>query len=247
MDLLQALILGIVQGLTEFLPVSSSGHIELGKAIFGMGDEENLTFSIIVHFATVLSTIVVFRKDIVELLKGWLKFSYNDETKFLVLILLSMIPVGLIGVLFKDEVESLFANNTLLVGCMLCVTGTLLLVTHWAKDAQKEITPQRAFIVGIAQAVAVLPGISRSGSTIATGLLLGIDKAKIARFSFLMVIPPILGATLLEVKDLVEAPSTQTLQTGALAMGFSGAFFSGWAACKGMIEIVKRGKTREIL
>ena len=243
MDPIEALILGIVQGLTEFLPVSSSGHIELGKAILNRSLEENLTFTVIVHFATVLSTIVVFRNDIAEIINQIFKFSWNEETKFALKIIISMIPVTIVGLTLRDPLESLFNGNILLVGCMLIITGILLLLTVLVKQNEKPISNTKAFIIGISQAVAVLPGISRSGSTIATGLLLGIDRAKMARFSFLMVIPPIVGATLLELKDLAEAPEgSHAIELLPLVLGFLAAFSAGLIACKWMISIVKKGK-----
>ena len=200
MDLLQALILGIIQGLTEFLPVSSSGHLEIGKVLLGVDVEESLSFSIAVHGATVFSTILVFRKDIVILLKGLFRFQWNEETRFIAMILLSMIPVGLVGVFFKDSVESLFTGNLLLVGSMLLITATLLALSMAIKNKrEKEIGFFDALIIGVAQAFAVLPGISRAGATIATGLMLGKKRPEVARFSFLMVLLPILGANLLDI------------------------------------------------
>lgn len=247
METLKALILGIVQGLAEFLPVSSSGHIELGKAVLGLEFDEdaNLLFTVVVHLATVLSTIVVFRRDIAELLRGLLRFQWNEETQFVAKIFLSMLPVAVVGIFFKDQVEALFNGDIAFVGAMLCVTGVLLFLTHYAsrKGATgKPVGFQSAFIIGLAQAAAVLPGISRSGSTIATGLLLGVDKSKVARFSFLMVLLPIMGIALLDLKDYFEAPHTDDSGTMLLLAGFVGAFLSGWAACTWMIDIVKRGK-----
>jgi len=247
MELLKAFILGILQGLTEFLPVSSSGHIELGKVLlnYDPGDNEyELLFTVILHFATVLSTIVIFRKDILELLRGFFRFAWNEETKFAAKILLSMIPVGIVGILFEEHVEALFDRKIVLVGCMLLITGTLLYLTKYAEGLRSKghsVGFKDAIIIGLAQAVAVLPGISRSGSTIATGLLLGVDKSKIARFSFLMVLPPIIGATLLKVKDLVEAPPAN-FEVMPLLVGFLAAFISGLFACTWMINLVKKGK-----
>ncbi len=263
MEVLKAIILGIVQGLTEFLPVSSSGHIELGKALmnYDLG-ENNLLFTVVLHCATVFSTIVVFRKDIIQILKGFFSFSWNEETQFAAKILLSMIPVGIVGVLFEDKVEAFFDQNIILVGCMLLFTGFLLYLTKFAEERQakkvlaaeqvldnsteldgqgKGVSFTDALIIGVMQAVAVLPGISRSGSTISTGLLLGVDKSKIARFSFLMVLPPILGATLLKVKDLMEAPPA-SFDALPMVAGFIAAFFSGLIACVWMIDLVKKGK-----
>ncbi len=241
MGWLEALILGIVQGLTEFLPVSSSGHLEIGKALMNVDAEKSLIFTVVVHGATVLSTIVVFWKDIIKIFEGLFKFQWNDDTKYVAKIAISMIPVGIVGVFFKDEVESLFTSNMLVVGAMLLVTATLLAFTYYAKDRLKEITFKDSFIIGIAQAMAVLPGISRSGSTIATGLLLGNKKEVVTRFSFLMVLVPIIGAN---VMDLLKADFSSQNGIGVmpLAVGFIAAFVSGFLACKWMIGIVKKGK-----
>lgn len=257
MDWLQALILGLVQGLTEYLPVSSSGHLELGKILLGPEAEAGgLTFDIIVHVATVLSTLVILWKEIAWVFKGLLKFQWNDETKYTLAILVSMIPVGVVGLCFKDSIEALYADNVIrVVGVCLLVTATLLALTHFfpngfAKTPKAEVSPLHAFIIGIAQAVAVLPGLSRSGSTIATGLLLGNDRQKLAQFSFLMVIPPILGEALLDFKHIF-APSQEYLATHAaempiptlsLVIGFIAAFISGCLACKWMIALVKKCK-----
>ena len=202
----EALLLGIIQGLTEFLPVSSSGHLQIGTALLGIQSSENLLFTVIVHGATVLSTIIVFRKDIAHIIKGLFEFKFNEETKLVLYIIISMIPVGIIGVFFESEVEKFFEGRTIFVASMLMITGFILLASNYLKAKNKtgEITTTNSFIIGLAQAFAVLPGISRSGSTIATALILGVDKEKATRFSFLMVIPPILGATLLKVKDVVE-------------------------------------------
>lgn len=246
MDWFQALILGIVQGLTEYLPVSSSGHLAIGATLFGMSGEENLTFTVAVHVATVLSTCVILWREIVWLFADLFKFKWNEATKYVVNILISMIPVAVVGFLFKDKVEEVFGSGLLVVGICLLVTASLLAFSFYAKPRQCEhISPIHAFIIGIAQAVAVLPGLSRSGSTIATGLLLGNKKEKLAQFSFLMVIPPILGEALLDVKDIAEkgvSDAMAGLSPLALAIGFIAAFVSGCLACKWMISIVKRGK-----
>ena len=244
MDWIQALILGLIQGLTEYLPVSSSGHLELANAMLGVEIEENLTFDVTLHVATVLSTLVILWSEIDWILKGLFKFQLNEETKYFLNIVVSMIPVGVVGVLFKDKIEALFTGNLLLVGCCLMVTAALLIFTYFAKPRQKEhISWLDAFVIGIAQAVAVLPGISRSGSTIATGLLLGNKKEKLAQFSFLMVIPPILGQALLTVKDFVKGEEAfGGIGMLPLAIGFLAAFISGCFACKWMINIVKKGK-----
>lgn len=253
MDWLQALILGFVQGLTEYLPVSSSGHLELGKVILGPEAQAGgLAFDVLVHVATVLSTLVVLWKEIAWLVIGVFQPRWNDEKRYALNILVSMIPVGIVGVFFKDEVEKLFEGEMLLVvGICLLFTSALLSLTHFYHPRSKEkISPLHAFIIGIAQAVAVLPGLSRSGSTIATGLLLGNSKEKLAQFSFIMVIPPILGAALLDAKDLffpsAEYAATHVAESPlplpAIIAGFLAAFVSGCLACKWMISFVKNSK-----
>lgn len=244
MDWLQALVLGLLQGLTEYLPVSSSGHLTIGSYLFGLNGEDNLAFTVVVHVATVLSTLVVLWKEIDWILKGLFKFRMNDETKYFINILISMIPVGIVGVFFKDQVEEVFGSGLLIVGCMLLVTAALLVFSYYARPRQREnISPLHAFIIGLAQAVAVLPGLSRSGSTIATGLLLGNKKEKLAQFSFLMVIPPILGEALLDVvKGLKGEEAFGGIDALPLIVGFVAAFVSGCVACKWMINIVKKGK-----
>lgn len=245
MNELESIILGIVQGLTEFLPVSSSGHLELVKALFGDESipEEGLLFSVIVHAATALSTIVVFRKDIGSLLYGIFQFKWNEPTQYVAKILLSMIPVGIIGIAYEDEIEAMFSGNVLMVGMMLMVTALLLLFTHYAKNTDKPVTTFKAFVIGIAQSIAIFPGISRSGATISTALLLKVDKAKAARFSFLMVLIPILGASALKLKDYFEAPTgTHQMSGTVLLLGFFSAFISGLFACTWMLKLVKRGK-----
>ncbi len=246
MDWLQALVLGIIQGLTEYLPVSSSGHLAIGSALFGMQDPEaNLAFTVAVHIATVLSTLVILWKEIDWILKGLFKFEMNAETKYFLNIIVSMIPVGIVGVFFKDKVEEVFGEGLLVVGCCLLVTALLLVFSYYAKPRQREhISMKDAFIIGIAQAVAVLPGLSRSGSTIATGLLLGNKKESLAQFSFLMVIPPILGEALLDVMKAMkgDANAFGGIDTLPLVVGFVAAFVSGCIACKWMINIVKKGK-----
>jgi len=244
MSLLEALILGIIQGITEFLPVSSSGHLQIGAAILGIQSSENLLFTIIVHGATVLSTIIVFWKEIILIGKGVLKFELNEETKLALYIIISMIPVGIIGIFFESQLEAFFNGQIIFVASMLMLTGFLLLATNFlkAKNATGNLSYTKASIIGIAQAIAVLPGISRSGATIATGLILGVDKEKATRFSFLMVIPPILGATLLKIKDLIEQPVLDTqISNAALAVGFVAALIFGIIACRWMISIVKKG------
>lgn len=248
MDYIEALILGIIQGLTEFLPVSSSGHLEIGKALLGVEVKDNLIFTIVVHGATVLSTIVVFWKYIANLFKGLFKFKYNSETEYIFKIAISMIPVGIVGVFFKDDVENLFKtdNMMLLVGVCLLITSVLLGFTYYAKQRNKSISYKDALIIGTAQACAILPGISRSGSTIATGLLLGNKKTEVAKFSFLMVLVPILGENLLNILKGISSSSASVanegISTGVLIVGFIAAFISGLAACKWMIKLVERGK-----
>ena len=254
MDWIQALILGIIQGLTEYLPVSSSGHLAIGQALFGLEDgESNLAFTVLLHVATVLSTLVILWKEIVWIFRdlfakqSWRSYQgLNGGTKYAVNILISMIPVMLVGFLLKDKVEEVFGSGLLIVGIMLLVTAALLTFSYFAKPRQKEnISPVHAFIIGIAQACAVMPGLSRSGSTIATGLLLGNKKEKLAQFSFLMVIPPILGEALLDIKDMLEIGFSEAmggLSPLAAIVGFLSAFIFGCIACKWMIDIVKKGK-----
>lgn len=241
MNWIEALILGLVQGLTEFLPVSSSGHLELGKHLLGVDAENSLVYTVVVHGATVLSTIVVFRKDIWEILRGLLDFSWNSSWKFTASILISMIPVLIVGLFFIDYVESFFTGNIRFVGMMLLVTATLLALTYFKKSRERNITMLDALIIGLAQMVAVLPGISRSGATISTGLMLGNKRELVARFSFLMVLIPIIGANVL---DMYKGGMTSEDGVGAVALivGFTAAFVSGLLACKWMINIVKKGK-----
>lgn len=245
MDWIQALILGIVQGLTEYLPVSSSGHLAIGQTLFGMNDgSDNLAFTVAVHVATVLSTLVVLWREIAWLLAGLFKWEMNDETRYVLNIVVSMIPVGIVGVFFKEQVEAIFGSGLFIVGCCLLVTATLLAFSYYAKPRQKsELSVRDAFIIGIAQACAVLPGLSRSGSTIATGLLLGNKKERLAQFSFLMVIPPILGEAFLDLLKVSKGEAVMgNIDTLPLVIGFVAAFVSGCFACKWMIDIVKRGK-----
>lgn len=255
METFEALILGLLQGLTEYLPVSSSGHLAIGSHILGIEAEENLMFTVAVHVATVLSTLVVLGGEIIRLVRGTFgPFNagasglarLNADQRYMLNILVSMIPIFVVGIFFKDAVESIFGQGLLVVGCCLLVTAGLLAYSYYGKPRQKEnISLLDAFIIGIAQAVAVLPGLSRSGSTIATGLILGNNKAHMAQFSFLMVIPPILGEALLDtIKAAKEGFSAAfgDLSVMALVVGFVAAFVSGIAACKWMIGIVRRGK-----
>lgn len=244
MDWIEALILGIVQGLTEYLPVSSSGHLAIASNFFGINGEDSLMFTVAVHVATVLSTLVMLWKEIDWILKGLFKFEMNAETKYALNILVSMIPVGIVGVFFKDKVEEAFGSGLLVVGVMLLVTAVLLIFSFYARPRQKErLSLWDAFVIGLAQACAVMPGLSRSGSTIATGLMLGNKKEMLAQFSFLMVIPPILGEALL---DILKAVKGEDVMGGVgmlpLCVGFMAAFISGCFACKLMINIVKKGK-----
>ena len=254
MDTLEALWLGLLQGLTEYLPVSSSGHLAIGSALLGIESEENLMFTVAVHVATVLSTLVVLGKEIVSLFKG--TFSplqggtglsrLNADQRYMLNIVISMIPIGIVGVFFKDAVEEIFGSGLLIVGCCLLFTAALLAFSYFARPRQREnISAWHAFIIGCAQALAVLPGLSRSGTTIATGLILGNNKERMAQFSFLMVIPPILGEALLDIVKASKEGFTAAfgdLTVSALLVGFIAAFISGILACKWMIGIVKKGK-----
>ncbi|MBO6080131.1 MAG: undecaprenyl-diphosphate phosphatase [Bacteroidales bacterium] len=253
MSWLEALILGIVQGLTEFLPVSSSGHLTILSNLFGLEGESNLTMIVVLHVATVLSTLVILWNEVVWIFKdlftkqSWKSYSgLNEGTQYAINILISMIPVGIVGFFFKDAVEEIFGSGLLIVGIMLLVTAALLAFSYYAKPRQREkISPLHAFIIGIGQAVAVMPGLSRSGTTIATGLLLGNKKEKMAQFSFLMVIPPVLGEALLDVKDIAEqgfSTAMSGISAGTMIVGFLAAFITGCLACKWMINVVKRGK-----
>ena len=243
MSWIQALILGIIQGLTEYLPVSSSGHLAIGSALFGLNGEENLTFAIAVHAATVLSTLVVLRKEITELLVGLFAFRWNNETQYIVKLIISMIPIGVVGFFFKDQVEEIFGSGLFFVGCMLLLTAMLLLFSYHAKPRQKsEMSFKDAFIIGLSQAIAVIPGLSRSGTTISTGILLGNKKESIAQFSFLMVIAPILGEAILDLAKGNFAPTESGISGTALIVGFLAAFISGTIACKWMLNIIKKGK-----
>ena len=242
MTLIDAIILGIVQGLTEFLPISSSGHIELGSALLNVQTSNNLLFSVVVHAATCLSTIVVFRKDLSGLASDLIKKDRN-AWYYTAALVISAIPVAIIGLTYDEQIESFFDGEILLVGFMLLVTGLLLAMTYYSPPRSGEVTLGRAMLVGLSQALAMLPGISRSGATIATAILLGVDKEKAARFSFLMVLIPILGGSLLKVLDYLENPDlSDGVSVLVLVAGFGVAFITGLVACKWMIAIVKRGK-----
>ena len=240
MEALEAILLGLVQGITEFLPVSSSGHLQIAKELLGVEIENNITFDVTLHAATVLSTILVLWRELWKILRGAFSRTYNEEQAYIVKVVLSMIPAGIIGVCFADQIEALF-SSLWFVGCMLLLTAALLSFAYYAKPRQKtEISYRDAFLIGCAQAVATMPGLSRSGSTIATGLLLGNDKSSVANFSFIMVIPVILGKMLLDI--LSGEMSAMSVPTDVLIYGFVSAFISGALACKFMIEIVKRGR-----
>lgn len=242
MSIIEAIILGLIQGLTEFLPVSSSGHLELAKVFFGDGlvPEESLTFTVVLHFATALSTIVIFKKEIAEILKGLFQFKWNEEMQFSLKIIASMVPAVVVGLLFEKQLESFFGGKILLVGVMLLVTAALLLFADKAKSTDKDVSFKNAIIIGVSQAIAMLPGISRSGATISTSVLLGIDRTKSARFSFLMVVPLIFGKV---AKDLMGGGiSFQSSEIVPLTAGFIAAFVSGLLACKWMIALVKKSK-----
>jgi len=242
MSYIEAIILGIIQGLTEFLPVSSSGHLELAKVIFGDNSvpKESLTFTVILHFATALSTLVIFRKDVLEIIKGLFQFKKNEEFIFSVKIIISMIPATIIGLMFEKELEAFFNGNVLLVGFMLLITGLLLFLADKAKNTDKNVSYLNALIIGVSQAIAMLPGISRSGATISTSVLLGVDRTKAARFSFLMVVPVILGKV---AKDFMGGEiSFASENFGVMAVGFIASFISGLLACNWMISLVKNSK-----
>jgi undecaprenyl-diphosphatase len=249
MSFLEALILGIIQGLTEFLPVSSSGHLELVKALQGQefSGSSSMMMTVVLHFATALSTVIVFRKEIIEIIKGLFQFKINEEFMFAAKIVLSMIPAAIIGVVFNEEIESFFNGKLLFVGAMLILTGLLLFLADRAKSTDKKVSVGNAILIGIAQAIAILPGISRSGATIGTSVLLGIDRTRAARFSFLMVVPLIFGKMAKdmmssEFKEVLSGTSPDAISLSVLAVGFIGAFLTGIVACTWMISIVKKSK-----
>ncbi|MDA8646906.1 undecaprenyl-diphosphate phosphatase [Porticoccaceae bacterium] len=244
MSLFEAIILGIVQGLTEFLPVSSSGHLELGKALLGDTSlpQESMMFTVVVHFATALATLVIYRSEVARISAGLMAFKNNDEFQFSMKILLSMIPAAAVGVFFADEIERLFDRQITLVGAMLLLTGGLLLIADRAKNTTKNVGFGHSIVIGIAQAIAILPGISRSGATISTSVILGIDRSKAASFSFLMAVPIILGKV---AKDLFDNSfSISDGQAGILLAGFLTAFITGLVACQWMIKLVKDAKLK---
>ncbi|MDB4539512.1 undecaprenyl-diphosphate phosphatase [Saprospiraceae bacterium] len=238
--MLKAVILGIVQGLTEFLPVSSSGHLEIAKYVMRDDSiaEESMLMTVVLHFATALSTIVVFRKEVLRILLGLFQFKRNEEFDFSAKIVLSMIPAVIVGVLFEDQIEQLFDKQLLLVGLMLIFTAVLLFLADRAKHTDKKVGVVEAILIGIAQAVAILPGISRSGATISTSVLLGIDREAAARFSFLMVVPLIFGYI---AKKLLSDEFSFAGEGGLeLLAGFLAAFVTGLFACTWMIRLVKQ-------
>lgn len=242
MDLLSAIILGIIQGLTEFLPVSSSGHLELAKVFLGNDAvaEESMLMTVVLHFATALSTVVIFRKDLLAIFKGLLSFKWNQELQFSLKIIISMIPAAVVGILYDDLIESFFNGQILLVGSMLILTGALLFLADKAKSTNKNVSFMNAFIIGVSQAIAILPGISRSGATISTSVLMGVDREKAARFSFLMVVPLIFGKIAKDV--LSDDFSLVNVDVFSLSFGFIAAFITGLFACTWMISLVKKSK-----
>ncbi len=244
MDILNAIVLGIIQGLTEFLPVSSSGHLEIAKAILGENKigQESMLMTVVLHFATALSTIIIFRKDLAEVLHGLTKFKNNNSFRFSLKIVISMIPAALVGVMLNEEIENLFGGPIVFVGAMLILTGFLLFLADNKMPAKKTIDIKTALLIGIAQAIAILPGISRSGATISASVLLGIDKEKSARFSFLMVIPLIFGKIFADVLSGEISLSDSNLLP--VVVGFISAFFTGILACKWMIKLVKNSQLK---
>jgi undecaprenyl-diphosphatase len=240
MSIWESIILGLIQGLTEFLPVSSSGHLELANYFFGIEEPSNLGFTMALHAGTVLSTIVVFAREIWRLLKGFFQFKMNDETVFVLNILISLVPILFVGLLFQDQIEALFTGNIMLVGTMLIVTAALLTFSHYAKPRRREITPKSAFIIGIAQALAVMPGLSRSGATISAGLMQGVKREEVSKFSFLMVLIPVIGMNILEL--FKGGLGGSYMGSGVMLAGFLTAFVTGLFACTWMIKLVNKGK-----
>lgn len=240
MNWFEAMVLGLIQGLTEFLPVSSSGHLEIANAIFGIKPTESFYFTVAVHGATVLSTLIVFRQEILKLLKGTLKFKMNEELKYTLKLLVSMIPVGIVALFLQDFVEGMFTGNLVATGIEFLITALFLMMAHFIKPKERGISYLDSFIIGIAQAIAVIPAISRSGATIATGLLLGNRKEEVAKFSFLMVLIPVIGANFLEITKVDTVSSGSNII--CLLAGFCVAFVSGYFACRWMIELVKKSR-----
>lgn len=242
MSWLEAFILGLLQGLTEFLPVSSSGHLELGGALFGLEDPHDFfTFNIIVHGATFLSVVVVFWRDIYSLIVNFFHFKWNAEMKFALLLLASAVPTGIVGLLFEEQIESIFEGRVVFVGFMLLVTATLLFLTRFAPKNNKEVTLKSALIIGVAQTLAILPGISRSGATISTALFFGIERGKAIRFSFLMVLIPIFGANFLKILRMSDTAGSSTMDVTPMVIGAVTAFIAGVIACRWMLQIVRKG------
>mgnify|MGYP003386979554 FL=1 len=242
MTIIESIVLGIIQGFTEFLPVSSSGHLELAKVILGDTSvpEESLTFTVVLHFATALSTLVIFRKEVLEIFRGLFQLKWNEEAKFSLKIILSMIPAVFVGLLFEEQLAVFFSGSLLLVGLMLLLTAVLLLLADKAKSTNKKVSFSNAILIGVSQAIAMLPGISRSGATISTSVLLGIDRTKAARFSFLMVVPLIFGKI---GKDVLSGDlNFQSSEIITISAGFIAAFVAGLLACKWMISLVKKSK-----
>lgn len=243
MSWLEALILGLLQGLTEFLPVSSSGHLELGGALFGLEDPHDFfTFNIIVHGATFLSVVVVFWRDIVSLVTNFFRFKWNPEMKFVLLLLASAVPTAIVGLLFEEKIESIFEGRVVFIGFMLLITATLLFLTRFVPKNNKDVTLKSALIIGVAQTLAILPGISRSGATISTALFFGIERSKAIRFSFLMVLIPIFGANFLKILSVTEQATNASMNVAPMIIGAIAAFTAGVVACRWMLTIVRRGK-----
>ena len=243
MNWIESIILGIIQGLTEFLPVSSSGHLAITGTLFGLTGKENLAFAVVVHAATVLSTICVLWHEIAGLFKGFFSFKWNAEMQMVCKVLLSMIPVLIVGLFFKEYVERMFDDSLLFIGLMLWLTAALLIFSHYFKPKEKsELSFKDACLIGVAQACAVMPGLSRSGSTIATGLLLGNKKEAVAKFSFLMVIIPILGEAILDLQKGHFSMESLGISPFVLLCGFIAAFVTGTLACRMMIQLVKNSK-----
>ncbi|MCC5921097.1 MAG: undecaprenyl-diphosphate phosphatase [Cyclobacteriaceae bacterium] len=247
MGIIEALILGLLQGFTEFLPISSSGHIEIGAHLLGVEAQDHLLFQLVVHLATVISTLIVFWKDIINIIQDLLRFELNDNTKFVGNIILSAIPLMIAGLFFEKEIEALFSGEVLFIGMMLLLTALLLGMTYFNRKIKgTEVTTMKALVIGFAQMVALIPGVSRSGSTIATALLIGVDKEKATRFSFLMILGPIIGASLLKLKSIIGQPMSSSTEGEitaiALLVGFIASLVAGWISCKWMIDIVKKGK-----
>jgi undecaprenyl-diphosphatase len=243
MSVIEALILGLIQGLTEFLPISSSGHLEISTFLLNINPTDNLIFQLVVHAATTLSTIVVFWRDLVDLFKDLFIIKWNESKEYVLKLLLSAIPLAFVGFLFEEQIQTIFVGRVFFIGFMFLVTALLLALTYFNKGKGTNVTYGKAMIIGAAQAIAILPGISRSGSTIASALLVGVDKYKATRFSFLMILMPLIGASLLKFMEYLDDPTiTGSISGEAIVVGFFAAFFSGWASCRWMIDLVKKGK-----